>query len=403
MKLQNMNNENMKKFNTTIVLEAIRRYEPVSRKELAIRTGLTSSSITNIVNRLLSLDLVVETSTAESSGGRKPIMLHLNPAARYVIGIELTTSRLLGIVADFNSKKMCRISIPIDRFAESEIVIDQIVDLVENLISKTEIPRNKIIGIAISAPGPYDHEEGILTNPPNFPKWKNVRIKDVLEAALDLKVSVIKETVAAAFGEYWLGGLGRDKCIFAINSMNIGLGGGVIIDGKIYRGYRDGAGDLGHMTIDVNGPKCSCGSYGCLEAMVSESNMRHIVNSHIKKGFETILTEFVDDIENISIKHIVQGAVSGDWLCKYAIDETAKYLGIGISNIINILSPDIIVIGGEMTIECPSYMEKAIEYVRNNLYPIYNKHVTIKSSSLGDEMCVIGAVCTTLHDFYGSL
>lgn len=401
--MKNMNNENMKRYNTTNVLETIRRNEPICRKDLAQKTGMRTSSITNIVNRLISLDLINQTIATESSGGRKPVMLHLNPEARFVVGIELTTSRIMGMVTGFNSEKLCRMSVIIDRFSDQEIVIEQIICLVNELIKKANIPRKKIIGLAISAPGPYDHEEGVLTNPPNFPKWKNVKLKEVLEDALKIQITIVKETVAAAFGEYWLGGVGRDKCLFAINSMNVGLGGGIIINGKIFHGFKYGAGDLGHMTIDINGPECTCGNYGCLESMVSENNMKNIIISHIKSGTESSLTDMVTNLEKISIKHIVQGAVSGDWLCKYAIEEVAKYLGIGISNIINILSPDIIVIGGELTIECPTYLEKAIEHVRKEKYPFYNKDVVIKSSSYGDEMCVIGAICIVLHEFFKNI
>jgi N-acetylglucosamine repressor len=399
-KILNMNNETMKRFNASTVFNVIRENEPISRKDIARITGLTSSSITNIVNRFMEKGYLEETGLGTSCGGRKPIMLQLKANAFYVIGVELTTGYIMGIMTNLKAVKIYKDTVSINRKAGRQKIIDEMIALIDRLIKNTGVPKNKIIGIGIAAPGPYDHVEGILVNPPNFPGWINVPIKSIIEKAFSIPVFLEKETVAAALGEYWFGGAKDARSLFVINSMKVGLGGGMLIDGKIYHGFKDGAGDVGHMTIDIDGPQCTCGGFGCLEALASGLYMVSKAVSEIKRGAVTLLNDMISSIDEITVDHIIKGAEQRDGLCMEIIEKTARYLGIGLINIINIYSPDMIIIGGDLTIACPAYVEKAVMFARQHKYPRHNKDVKILPTSFGEEMACLGAISVVLQDFF---
>lgn len=403
MKIMNVNNEKMKQINLSTVFNAVRQNEPISRKNLAQMTGLTSSSITNIVNELLEREYLKETGLGESSGGRKPIMLQLNQNAGYVIGLELTTNYIAGIVTNLKAKKIYKLTVNIDRLSGEKIIIDQMIGLIDKLIYKTEIPKDKIIGIGIAAPGPYNHKKGILINPPNFPGLVNVPLRDIVHEHFKVPVFLEKETVAAALGEYWFGGAQDINNLFVINSMKIGIGGGALIDGKIYHGFRDGAGEIGHMMIDIDGPKCTCGNYGCLEAMASGLYMKNSAIYEIKGGTDTILTEIVQDIEKLTVDQIIAASNKGDKLSKQIVHKTARNLGLGIYNIINLYSPEMIVIGGDLALECPEYLEKAVSFARKKIYLQHSKDIRIVPTSFGSDMGVIGAVSVVFQDFFKNI
>lgn len=403
MKVKNINNEMMKKFNVRSVLKLIFEEEPISRTEIAQTTGLTSSSITNIVNRLKDGEFVQESSLGNSSGGRKPINLIMNPNVKFIIGIELNAENIIGLVANFRTEKISKKVIPTNLNEGNEKVISRMIMLINDLIKEANISKEKILGIGIAAPGPYDHNKGILSNPPNFPGWVNVPICEIIEQAIDIPVYLEKETTAAALAEFMFG-LGKNyKNLFVIYACSIGIGGGAIINGKIYHGFSDGAGDIGHMIISVDGPKCRCGDRGCLEAMASGIYIKNKVISKLKENVSSKIADNLENMDDIDLKDIIRCASEGDELCRGVIDETAKNLGIGISNIINLFSPEMIILGGDLTLACNEYSNGAIKRAKSRLYPQYNKEIIIKKTSFGDELCAMGAISIVFQRFFDSI
>lgn len=403
MRVKNINNEMMKKFNAINVLKLIFEEEPISRTDIAQVTGLTSSSITNIVKRLKDGEFVQESSLGNSSGGRKPINLIINPNVKFIIGIELNAENIVGVVTNFRAKIINKKVIPTNLNEGKEKVISRMIMLINDLIKESNISKEKILGIGIAAPGPYDHNKGILSNPPNFPGWVNVPICEIIEQAVDIPVYLEKETTAAALAEFMFG-LGKNyKNIFVIYACSIGIGGGAIIDGKIYHGFCDGAGDIGHMIISANGPKCRCGDKGCLESMASGIYIKNKVISEMKENGLSKIDSTLENMDDLDIKDIIRCANEGDELCRAVIDETAKNLGIGISNIINLFSPEMIIIGGDLTLACSEYSDGAIKHAKSRLYPQYNKDILIEKTSFGDELCAMGAISVVFQRFFDSI
>lgn len=400
IRMSNVNNEAMKKINLSLVLNTIWENEPISRRDLAKLTGLTPSSITNIIKRLMQDGVLLETGVGESSGGRKPVMLHINGQSGYIIGIELTFYHITGIIMDMRAKKVGKLIEDTRLKDGKEAVVGRIIDIIDKLINQAGIEKAKVLGIGISAPGPYDHDRGILINPPNFPGWHNVPIVDIIQGRFNIPTYLEKETQAAALAEWWFGGAKNCDSLFAINVNKIGLGGGMIINGEVYHGFFDGAGDIGHMIIDIDGVQCTCGSYGCLEAMATGLYVQRYVVSEIKRGRTSAVSINGADVDDVDMDNIFEAANSGDLLCIEAFDKAAYNLGIGIGNIINVCSPDVIVIGGEIPTLYPQYIEKAVTTVRSRAYPGYNKDVRILPTTFGQEMGAIGAVSLVLHNIF---
>lgn len=400
IRMSNVNNEAMKKINLSLVLNAIWENEPISRRDLAKLTGLTPSSITNIIKRLMQDGVLIETGVGESNGGRKPVMLHINGQSGYIIGIELTVYHVTGIIVDMRAKKVGKVVKDTRMKDGKEAVIGRMENAIEELIGQAGIDKSKVLGIGISAPGPYDHERGILLNPPNFPGWHNVPITNIIQNRFNIPTYLEKETPAGALAEWWFGGAKGAKSLFVINSNKIGLGGGMIIDGDVYHGFFDGAGDIGHMIVDIDGAQCTCGSYGCLEAMATGLYVQRYVVSEMKRGRNSTVDANAGGADDIDMDDIFKAAEGGDPLCAEALDRAAYYLGVGIGNVINICSPDVIIIGGEMPTLYPRYAEKAVMTVRSRAYPGYNKDVRILPTTFGKEMGAIGAISLVFHNIF---
>lgn len=395
-----INSVTMKKLNAFKVFDTIRQYEPISRKKLAEMIGLTQSSITNISAALISEGLIREAGTGVSYGGRKPVMLELVPDAAFAIGISLAGSSIDGILTDCKANILDHYTQKIKSTYNNEEILATFINAISQLIANNNVRKSSIIGIGVAVPGPYDHIKGVVLNPPNFPNCSNMPVKEHLESYFNLPVYVKKETAAAALGEYWLGSFSDTEDLFVINSMKIGLGGGAVIGGNVYYGFCDGASDIGHITIDPNGRKCKCGDTGCLEAMSTGVFIEGYISDYLRDNAGSVTDEICKKYKNINIDKIIELANAQDPLATEAVEAAAKNLSIGISSIINLYSPEIIILGGDLVLECPLYYNTAIQYATDKKYPIYRSRIKIVSTSFGKEMNVIGAVSTVLYGFF---
>lgn len=397
------NSDSMKKNNLKYVLETIRKEEPISRKSISEKIGLTTSSITNIVGKLIEDSYLIETGVGESIGGRKPIMLEYNPKGGYAIGVEMDAVDIICIITDFKAKKIAKNRGKTSLSEGMTSVVTRLIKLIEDTIEKAGIPRDKIMGIGLVSAGPYDYKKGTMLNPPNFSGWNEVPIRDLVEEALKIPTYFEKDTQGAAIAEYWFGKAGNVKSLFAIIVKEVGIGGGIIINGNVYHGFHNGAGDIGHMVIDSEGPGCSCGSYGCLETLSSGIAIANKVISRIKRGENSILSKNIQDVESIDIRMVIEAYNKGDELCKLVVNDGAKYLGLAIANIINLYSPEMIVIGGLIPDLCPLFVKIAIEHAMRRKYPEHNKEVRIILSTYKDEQQAYGGVGVVFHNFFNGL
>jgi N-acetylglucosamine repressor len=382
-KYNNINSIKMRAMNTALVFDAIRTHKDISRAELAKIVGLTTATITNLVNKAIADGYIVETGMGSSQGGRRPKVLKLNNDAGYAIGIELNIFEIICILADFNANILIRESVDIEVTNGPEIILNQMVALINSLIDRSGVPRNKIMGIGVATAGPLDHTRGIMINPPNFVGWRNVPVKDVLEQKTGITTYIEKETSAAALCESWLDVDNKYKRILAMNVFKVGIGGGLVLDGEIYHGYKDAGLEIGHMTVDNFGAQCRCGRTGCLEVMADgEAAVRYYKSA---TGNE------------ISINEIVERAKNGDEDCINAVKKCGRYLGKAITSLISVLAPDVIFIGGDFIENNDIMFNECLRVAKEQTYPFTDAEIEVRRASLGKYSGAFGSIAKVLN------
>ncbi|HLB82774.1 MAG: hypothetical protein AUH23_00770 [Gemmatimonadetes bacterium 13_2_20CM_1_69_27] len=267
---------------------------------------------------------------------------------RYVVGIDLGgTNIVVGTVAEDGSELLGLVSQPTISEQGADAVLARIVKLAR--ASMAAARGKEIAGVGIGSPGPLNTKTGIVLLTPNL-GWTNFPLRDRLARALDLPATLDNDANCAIFGEWWRGAArGSDHVVgFTIGT---GIGGGIVLGGKIYRGASDVAGEIGHMSIDSNGRRCKCGNDGCLEAYASGPAIAARAVEGIETGADTSLPRYVqDDLTKITAQIVYEAAHDGDEYALDVVHDTAKFLGTGVANIVNIFNPEVVVICGGVTL-----------------------------------------------------
>lgn len=389
------NSDLIRQLNRSLVLDLIRRQGPISRADVKRITGLNFTTVTNAVADLVATEMVQEVGLGSSSGGRKPVMLTLNPAARYVVGCELQSKKLVIGLFDLVGNLVARVQKPQSPHTTPTEVVERIQEAIAEVLQTSGVPSSKLEGLGVAAPGPLDSEKGILLTPPNLVGWRDVPLKQMLEQATGLPVIVEKDGNAAALGEVWFGaGQGvRDLVLIIVDD---GIGAGIITGGRLYRGSRSGAGEIGHTTIDLDGPRCSCGSYGCLEAIASGFALGRKAGEAIRRGVQSQLAEWGDEEGVSGVDGILAAAGNGDKLALDLLDECGRTLGIAVANTVNMYNPELIVLAGRLAQQSPLVLERALEIGRARAFSVLAKEVRIVRSALGNDFLAAGAAALIL-------
>jgi len=292
-------------------------------------------------------------------------------AGKYFIGIDLGGTKILTAVAGKNGRIIASVKLDTNATSGPERVMRNIGRSVDLVLSKAKITLKDISCIGVGAPGPIV-DEGIIIAPPNLPGFGKFDLRKKLTAMFRKKVVVENDANAAAMAEY-LWGAGKGSKNFVYLTISTGIGGGMIINGKLYKGSLGTAGELGHMVIDVNGPKCGCGNYGCLEAMASGPAIARMA------GRKTAL-------------EVIESARKGDRKCLKAIGTAGRYIGIGIAGISNILNPDIVAVGGGVS-NMGSLLFKPIKaWGKAYTVKAARGFAQITAAKLKNEVGVLGAI-----------
>lgn len=322
--------------NQTLFLHLIRERQPISRADIAKSTGLRAGTVSSIVNRLIKNGLVYEGTEGPSSGGRPPKYLYVNAESAYVLAIDIGLKDCSYAVSDFNGRILSQHSMMLED--KPEEFLNKLSGHINNLI-KTQYPRARFEAVGVSVPGLVDRENGTLVVSPNL-KWNNFPIGAILEKNLGLPVFVENDANSSAFSELWYGPLNEINLRTLIFILVVeGVGAGLIINGELHIGSRIGLGGFGHMTIDPHGTRtCSCGRGGCWESYASDRAAVQYYNENF--GKDALVTD---------IQGILARVAENDPQAIETLKVTAEYLGMGIANLSHGLSPETVVIGGEIT------------------------------------------------------
>ncbi|SEG12112.1 transcriptional regulator, MarR family [Caloramator fervidus] len=377
----------MKKINTGLVFDAIRLYAPISRAEIAKLLNLTPATVTNITAELLKRNIIMESDFGKSNGGRRPVLLKINPNSYYIISVYIGPTKVRVATINMESEIMCSKQESLYSNISFEKAKEIIVTLIREVIDSCIVEKNKILGIGVAIHGIVNFEKGIVVFSPNF-GWKNIGLRDVLEKEFDIPVFIDRDVRAMAMAENWYGE-GREFDDFICIKVGYGIGAAFIKDKQQIRGVSDGLGEFGHIKIKVDDLKCICGNYGCLENYASE---RAVIRFARENGYED---EF--DIEKINLE-----ALNGNKVIVEALKKAGYYLGLGVANLINIFNPGLIIVGGDL-VDINIYFESLIESARENSLEDLFEHVKIKRAKTGKDSIIKGAGLLVLDSLFDSI
>lgn len=372
----------------SLVLDTIRKYGPINRYEIAKKTSLSPATITNITSVLINAGFIVENPSYNTKRGRRPINLSLSNSIHLAVGIEIDTQHIRGVVIGLSGNILEEKIINTEE-STPEHIFKKVLELY-NLLVKN-LNKETIIGVGIGIPGLIDPTNKRVIFSAVL-GWKDIYIDEFLRD-LNTPYFIEDNVRAITLGELWYGaGIGRDNllCIGAGRGISVGI----VINGCVYSGPNDRAGEFGHMVIEKNGIKCKCGNYGCLEPYVSIDTIIERVLDGIKNN---AYTEFSLKWGNRLFDEIISAGKSGDKFILNIFEEVSEYLAIGIANIINLFNPELIILADELTKAEELILEPLKRTIKLYALPPIPE---IAISKLGPLACPIGAATLVIRDLF---
>lgn len=304
----------------------------------------------------------------------------------YVIGIDLGGTKISGALSDVDGNVLSQYTISTNAFEGEEIVLNRVISVIEKVMEDGGKNSEDIKAIGIGSPGPLDAEKGIIITTPNLP-FKNFKLVEPIKNRFGIPAYLDNDANVGAIGEFVFGaGQGTKNMIFI--TVSTGIGGGAILNGQIYRGNTSNALEMGHMTVEKNGPQCNCGNYGCVEALASGTAIGRIAREAILNGEDTILKNY----ENVTSYEVFQAAKQGDEVASKILDTSLNYLGICVANMITIFDPEMVIIGGGVSKGGDIVFDKVREIVNTRCFKSMAESCKIVPAGLGTDAGVMGAV-----------
>ncbi len=311
------------------------------------------------------------------------------------IGVDLGgTNIVVGAMSDDGALQVGMHSEPTRSEEGADRVIARMASMVETTIVKamleTGAPRSAFKGVGIGAPGPLDREKGVVKVAPNL-KWQDVPLRDKMATLTGLPAAIDNDANCATYGEWWIGAARGGHNVVGL-TIGTGIGGGLILGGRLYHGSSDMAGELGHITIDQNGRRCGCGNYGCLEAYASGPAIAERAREALASDGGSILLSMVDgDARRITAQTVYDASANGDLVARDVVRDTARFLGTGIANLLNIFNPDVVVIAGGVTQAGEALFEPLRAEVRRRAFRVAVDACRIVPGELPGNAGVVGA------------
>ncbi len=383
--------------NESALLRIVWNEKVSTRRELSHKTSLTPNTVSSIVNNLISRGIFTLTGKEGSTGGRQPDIISFNPRCRLAMGISIGVYRTKGLITDLYGNKIKEINRQTPNMEERQDVLSRTSAVIDELLSDFA-SRDLIHGVGVSFPGTVNHTTGIVMDSSILGNARHVNIKRYIEERYRIPALVENNVNLCALNEALLGA-GRNKRIVLFVFAGYGIGSGLAINGEIYDGARDSAGNLGHLVIEPNGRKCYCGSYGCLETVASFPALFEDFQGKVKMGAKTLHTSVIDRPFSVqAVGEIFDWAREGDNLAVDLINTVGLYIGIATANLIGILNPDIVVFGGEYS-EIKDLIIGPIQNAVKSRAWITIKDTKMVFSSSGFDADLWGAVAMVIRDF----
>lgn len=388
--MQIAKHETMRSVNTATLLNCLFDNGALTRQELQKRTGLSWGAVSNIVSELLALNILCETPIKSNHAGRKPSVVDINPQDNLCIGVDIHMQGISCVITDLRGQTLVSLQCGI-AVRTQQGVLDCTISAIREAIDTLKTKRESLIGIGVSIQGSIDRGNRVSLYSPHLPEWINVPVCEILEKEFHLPAMLFHDTNAMIIAERRHSAHNVRNMVFI--RLDMGLGMSMVLNDQLYTGADGNASEFGHIIINPDGPLCTCGNRGCLEAYVSGRSILEQLRPALKSG-ECRLPLVVDDYTH-DFPLVAQAARSGSAMEKALFDRMAEYFGIGISNLINFLNPELVVLGGDMARYTDLYLEKTMAVIQRNAWKSNQVHLEL--SSLGADGAAVGAAMGLLR------
>ena len=393
----------MAQMNRSMVFDLIRRKGPISRAEIARTIGLSIPTVMKITEEFSHKQFVQDVGKGESSGGKRPELLELVPDSKYIIGVGVGRSKTTVLMMNLAGEVFIREIMETGGTAVPEVWISRLIQVIENVIRESGLSRKQRLGMGIGMPGILDEKIGKVLFSPDF-KWENVDMLTPIRERFKMDITIENANRALAMGEYYFGA-GVDSRNFLVVNLGHGIGSAIMREGEFYRGSSGSSGEIGHIILEKNGPKCNCGNLGCLEAIASGNAIARDAKIAVLEGNATKIMELVnEDINRIEAKTVFEAARLGDRLAIQITERAMQYIGIGLANYINLLDPDLIILFGGLTNAGDIFLKKVKEVLRERQMKFAGRQVKLVISQMGENGTAVGSASLVLKKFikYGN-
>ena len=381
-RLRSANRDLMRRMNEALVLGIVHDFGPISRSDIADESGLSLAAISSIAGALIEQGIVIEESRGESTGGRRPILLVINTAAALVIGVKLTRERIIVALTDLGGELVEQRSRSLGADLSPATVTSALGVLVDEL--RTAHSNHRFLGLGVGMAGIVDREHGVCRYSP-FLQWRDVPVRQLLEERVGMPVIVENDVNALTLAERWFGA-GAGCLNFMVITLGVGVGMGLMLNGELYRGGRDGAGEFGHSTVIEGGPLCNCGKRGCVEAFVGEPALRRAVCDATG--------------EIITLDVAIDRTRAGDERLAAVFRNAGHVLGLGLAAVINVINPTLVIVGGEgahfLDLLYPELHQTLVRHCFADLF----EGVELVVEPWGDDAWARGAASLMLDEFF---
>jgi glucokinase-like ROK family protein len=395
------NHETMKRNNMLTILRAIRALGPVSRVRLQQETTLSWGTITSSIKELLARRIVKEIGSVNTGVGRRPVELDMDTSQHFVVGVRLGGSYIRSVVVDIKGNTVAEHKEFVDAQGSKETILNQLFGSVDAILAEARVSLERVSGIGIAAPGAIDVFSGVCLYTPHHPNWKDVRLKESFELRFGKTCFVDHVNNCTVLGQMLFGqGKGIDNFLCVL--LGTGISAGIMINGEVYRGVNCAAGEFGHMCIDPEGPYCACGSRGCLEVYASGPALAERGKEIAEKNPSSRIALLSGGHPDaISAETVFQAAVEGDTEAAAVFEKMGCYLGIGISNLINLLNPERIILCGRVSQAHQFFLPALEKTIEERAWHVSSKEIKISTIANAPVLGAVGNVQQAIY--YGGL
>ena len=385
------NRDLIRAINRSTILNTIKTHGAIPRAEIARLTGLSPATVSGIVTELIQENLVFEKETGDSSGGRRPIMLAINPHGGCVVGIKVMEDHAIGALTDLEATPLGKQSYPLTD-TTPRAVAQALSELVSELLRTTDNPAPNLMGVGVGLAGIVDSGQGVVRQSPFF-GWNDVPLRELIQNKVNVPVYIDNDVNTLAFAEKWFGA-GRGIDDFLVVTIGRGIGLGIVVNGQFHHGTRGSAGELGHTVVHPGGELCACGKRGCLEMYVSEPAMLRQAAEAYHQGRLSSLPKNPEEM--------IALANEGETAIQETFAHTGRLLGQSIANLINIFNPERILINGEGVRAGAWLFDPMRAAIDEHTMPSLRQDVSIFVEPLGDDAWARGAASLVLHELFES-